>query len=216
METSTADRSPPIVMSSPAHGGQEMFSIDAICPHTWARNPSRQLEVAECRCKLFLSILCGVSRAVQAVLQQPAHVFVTCLVILWRLVMECRNTPFARRQVPQLFPPRLPMATPDSTTFRASSGGVEAYNSGLACVLCPFATHLARTLVFPGLSLPLSTHRVLVGAIPVSRRHVSLWALSCTSCDDECTPISSRLALATAQDQETHLRCHPNATLATS
>ena len=120
------------------------------------------------------SQLCaGVTRAVQAVLQQPAHVFITCLVILWRpllsFAMKRRNTPFARRRAPQLFlhvHPWQPLS--------ASNGGVEAYDSGLACVLYSFATHLARTWSFPDCLLSVSTLSVLMGAFPVSRRHVSL------------------------------------------
>ena len=61
-----------------------MFSLGAALPHAWARDPSRQLEIAVCRCQLFLSFFCAASRAVQAVLQQPADVFVTCLIIFWR------------------------------------------------------------------------------------------------------------------------------------
>ena len=61
-----------------------MFAFDAALPHAWARDPSRQLQIAECRCKLFLPILCGVACAVQPVLKQLAHVFVTCLAIFWR------------------------------------------------------------------------------------------------------------------------------------
>ena len=55
-----------------------MYDLDATSPHTWGRDPSRQLEVAECRYKLFFPIVCGVTRAVQAVLQQRAHVLITC------------------------------------------------------------------------------------------------------------------------------------------
>ena len=66
------------------HGCHDMFALDTALPHAWAWDPFRQLEIAECRCKLFLPILCGVAHAVQAVLQQPAHVLVSCLVVLWR------------------------------------------------------------------------------------------------------------------------------------
>ena len=47
------------------------------------------------------------------------------------------------------FPPRLPVATSDSTPFSASSGDVDSYNCDLVCVLHSFAIHLERTLGFP-------------------------------------------------------------------
>ena len=75
------------------------------------------------------------------------------------------------------FPPCLPVAISDSKIFSASSGGVDEYSSGLACVLYSFATHLASTLGFPGFSLSVSAHPVLRGALPVSREHVSLETL---------------------------------------
>ena len=71
------------------HGCHDMFTFDVTLPHTWARGPSRQLEIAECRLNLFLPTLCDVTRAEHAVLQRSAHVFVTCLVILWRQFDEC-------------------------------------------------------------------------------------------------------------------------------
>ena len=49
----------------PVHGCHDMFTLDATLPHVWARDPSRQLEIAECRCKIFLPIWCSVARAVQ-------------------------------------------------------------------------------------------------------------------------------------------------------
>ena len=66
------------------HGYHDLFALDASSPHAWAGDPSRQLEVAESRCELLLPILCGVARAVQALLQLPAHVLIACLVVLWR------------------------------------------------------------------------------------------------------------------------------------
>ena len=80
------------------------------------------------------------------------------------------------------FPSRSPVAISDSTTFSASDGGVDAYSSGLACVLYSFATHLARTLGFPGCPLSVSAHHVLMGAFPVSRRHTSLGTLTYILC----------------------------------
>ena len=60
-----------------------------------------------------------------------------------------------------------------------------------------FATHLARALGFPGCPLSVSAHPVLTGAFPGPRGHVSLWALSCTSCGEECRlhPLLSSLFL---------------------
>ena len=43
-----------------------------------------------------------------------------------------------------------------------------------------------------------------------------LWGLSCTSCDDKCTPPAHVWPWHTVQGQAFHLWCHPNATLATS
>ena len=72
------------------------------------------------------------------------------------------------------FRPRSPVAISDSTTFSGSSGGVDAYDSGLACVLYSFAAHLARTLAsLVGCPLSVSAHPILMGAFPVSRRHTS-------------------------------------------
>ena len=110
------------------------------------------------------------------------------------------------------FPPRLPVVISDSTTFSASSGGVDTYISGLACVLYSFATHLARTLGFPGCPLPLSSHPVLLDALPISRGHTFLvtllyilWRRMYSS--------SSRLALAHSS-RSSHppvlsSQCHP-------
>ena len=76
----------------PVHHCHDVYALDTAMPHTRARAPSRQLEIAECRCKLFL----------QTVLQQPAHVFVLAAVRRTLFfVLQRRNTPFARRPVPQ-------------------------------------------------------------------------------------------------------------------
>ena len=71
------------------------------------------------------------------------------------------------------FPPSFPVAISDSTTFSASSGGLDAYNSGLACVLYSFATHLSRTLGFPGCTLSISTHPVLMSALRFTQARLS-------------------------------------------
>ena len=105
-----------------------------------------------------------------------------------------------------------------STTFFT---GVydDAYSSGLACVLYSFATHLARTLGFPGCPLSVSAHPVLMGAITVSRRQVSLetvvyilWRRMYST--------SSRLALAYSSRSSHPLllssQCHPSHTLSNS
>ena len=117
-------------------------------------------------------------------------------------VLERGSTPCARRPMPQPF-------LSDSTAFIASSGGVDAYNSGVACVLHSFATHLARTLGSPGCPLPVSAQPVLMGALPVSRKHNSLgtpmyilWRRMYST--------SSRLALAHSSGS-TRPSCHPNA-----
>ena len=40
----------------PVHSGHDMFTIDGTCPNGCERDPSRQLDVAECRFKLLLTI----------------------------------------------------------------------------------------------------------------------------------------------------------------
>ena len=163
-----------------------MLTSDVTLPHARARDPYRQFELAECRCKLFLPILQGVSCAVQAV---------ACLVI--SLAKERRSTLFAHRVPRPSFPSRLSVAVSDNATFSASNGGVEAYSYGFACVLHSFslATHLARTLGFPGCRLSVSVHPVLMGPFPVSRRHFSLGTLS-NMLWRRMYSTSSRLALA--------------------
>ena len=111
------------------------------------------------------------------------------------------------------FPPRSPVAISDRTTSSASSGGLDAYNSGLACVLYSFATHLARALGFPDCPLSVSAHPVLMGAFPVSRRHTSLWGPSCTACGNGYIPLLHVLPWRTVPDQASRLCCPPNASL---
>ena len=169
--------------------------------------------------KLFLPLLRGVARAIQAVLQQPAHVFVT-----WKssgdssrilsFAVGRGNTPFVRRRA-TAFPPRSPVATSDSTTFSSSDGGVGAYNCGLPCVLYSFATHLARTLGFSGCPLSVSAHPVLMGAFPVSQARFFV---------DSCVhPVTTNVLHLLTSCLDAQLRvnphrlcCHPNATLAES
>ena len=81
MRHSTAHRSPPILMSSPCRVATTCSALMQPCHTHGHAIPLVNFEVPEWRCKLFLPILCGVARAVQAVLQQPAHVSITCLVI---------------------------------------------------------------------------------------------------------------------------------------
>ena len=134
-------------------------------------------------------------------------------------VLERGNTPFARPRGPQPFPPRLPVAVSDSTTFSASSGGVDAYSSGLACVLYSFATHLSRTLGSPGCPLSVSAHPVLMGALPVSRRHTSLETLVYILWR-RMYSTSSRLALAHSSGSShpplLSSQCQPSHTLSSS
>ena len=90
------------------------------------------------RCKRFHPMLCGVTRAVQAVLQQSVCVCVHCLP---GNLAAVRRRLFGAQKYAQgtsisatTCPPRSLVAISDSTTFSASSGCVDAYNSGLACV----------------------------------------------------------------------------------
>ena len=82
-------------------------------------------------------------------------------------VMERRSTPFARQPMPQLFLHVYPWRPPTALLSAPTAAAC------LACVLYSFATHLARTLAFPGCSLSVSPHPVLMGAFPVSRGHAS-------------------------------------------
>ena len=54
MRSSTADRFSTNRDAFAMHACHDVFNLDATLPHAWARDPSRQLEVAECQCKLFL------------------------------------------------------------------------------------------------------------------------------------------------------------------
>ena len=58
MRNSTADRSPTDHDVVSVHGCHDMFAVDASPPHAWGCDSSRQLQIAECRCELFLPILC--------------------------------------------------------------------------------------------------------------------------------------------------------------
>ena len=150
-----------------------MLALDAAFPHTRARAPSLQFEIAECRYQLLLPTLGGVARAVQAVLQQPEHVFVTWLVVLgWQFDKHSSSCWSV-----EVRPSHVNKCHNLSSTL--ACGCVDAYNSGLACVLYFSATHLARTLGFRGCPLSVSAHPVLMGAFPVSRRHTSLGTLVC-------------------------------------
>ena len=132
----------------------------------------------------------------------PARTCVPRLAAVRRIlffVLERRSTPFARRPVPQ---PLLAVAISDSTTVSASSGGVDACNSGLACALYSFATSLS--------------HPVLMGASP-SRVGTLLWGLSCTSKDDRCTPLLHVLPWRTVPGQATlSSQCLPSHKLSSS
>ena len=82
---STADLSPPIVMSSPRTVAILSPPLDVASPHARARTSPRQFQAVERRCQLLFPILCSVACAVQTVSQLPAHVFVTWLeVVGWQ------------------------------------------------------------------------------------------------------------------------------------
>ena len=196
------------------HSCHTEYALDAAFAHAPARAPSRQIEIAGCRCQLFLTVLCGVARSVQAVLQQPAHVFVTCLTIFWRQLN--RNTllsagalKYALRTSTNAttFPPSAPKAITDNATFSASSGGVQLWpRVRLVCLRARWAS-----LVVPCQSPP-----ILSRWLP-SPSHAStpLREPSCTSCGDGCTPLLHVLPWRTAPGRATHRSCHPNAILPT-
>ena len=145
----------------------------------------------------LLPILGGVSRAAEVVLQQPAHVSITCLVIFWQqfdeyssFVLDRGSTPFARQPVPPLFlhvcpwrPPTAQLPAPPAASTRAAL---------VLRVSCVFLRDLAPTLGFRGSPSSVSAHSVSMGLTQArltgdSRVHLV---------GDECTPPSSRHALA--------------------
>ena len=70
---------------------------------------------------------------------------------------------------------------------------------------------------FPWLSIVSLHPSRLDGCFPrLTQARLSLWAPSCTSCGDECTSPPHAWPWHTAQGQAIHLWCRPNATLATS
>ena len=207
MRNSTADRSPPM------HNCHTEYALDAAFAHAPARAPSRQFEIAECRCQLFLTVLCGVARAVQAVLQQPAHVFITSLAIFWRqlntnTLLRAGALKYALRTSTNAttFPPRLPVSISDNATFSASSGGVQLWpRVRLVCLRARWAS-----LVVPCQSPPILSPWGLL-----RRTQAHLWEPSCTSCGDGCTPLLHVLPWRTAPGRATRRSCHPNAILPT-
>ena len=206
----------------PMHGCHDMSDLDAPLPHAWARDPSRQHEIAECRCKLFLPILCSVARDVQAKSRQPAHAFVTCLVIFWRQFLQCPPScwsvevrPSHVHQCHNFFP----VAASDNTISSASSARRRRVQLWpCACDLYSFATHLAPALGFPGCPLSVAAYAVLMGALPVSRRHAScvhsrvhlvatnVYSTSSRHALAHCTR-SSHPPLLSSQCQPSHSSC---------
>ena len=80
-------------------------------------------------------------------------------------MLERRSTPFARQPVPQPFLHACPWRSP--TALLSAPPVVASTRTTLAlrasCI--PVATHLARTLGFPGCPLSISAHAVLMGAL---------------------------------------------------
>ena len=164
----------------PVHGCHDMYALDVALPHTRAGAPSRQLESAECR-----GVACAVCCIswIAAARTCVRHLPGTLLAAVRRIfffVLERRSTPFAHQPVPQTFP----VAISDSTTFSASSGGVDANNSGLACVLNSFAINVG----LPWLPLVSLSPSCLDGCL-ARLAWARLQGHSCTSCGDECTPL---------------------------
>ena len=158
-----------------------MFTRDATLPHAWARDPSRQLKMAECLCKLFLPMLCG-GRACRTSCNATAR---TCahhqpdspLAAVPRILfvmLERGSTPLAHQPMPRLFLHVHPWRSPTAPLSAPPAAASTRYNSDLACVLCFFATNLARTLGFLGCPLSVSAHPVSMGTFPVSREHAHL------------------------------------------
>ena len=85
MKNSTADLVSTNCDVIPMHGCNNVLALDVTSPHARARASSRQFQTAECSCQLLFPILRSVARAVQTtVSQQPAHVFISWLVVLKR------------------------------------------------------------------------------------------------------------------------------------
>ena len=169
------------------HGCHDVFTLDATLLHAWARDPSRQLEIAEGRCKLFLPIFCDVTRAAQAVLQQPAHVFITCQVICWRQFNEYSPSSWSVEIHPNQYHNL-------SSTFTRGNLRQHYFQrlqrwrrrvQQWPCVCLTF---------FRDPPLSISAHPVLIGAFPT------------------LSPPPHVLPWRTAQGPATRLCCHPNAT----
>ena len=159
MMSSTTDRSPPIVMSS-------QCTIATICLPSMqpCHTHGHAIHLVNLR---SLSVDASSSSKFWAASRVPYKLCCTsphmCSSPAWKssggsatntlLSVGARKYALRTSTSATNFPPRLPVAITDSTTLSASSGGVDVYNSGLACVLYSFVTHLKRPLGFPGCPL---------------------------------------------------------------
>ena len=173
--SSTADRSPPIVMSSLCTVATTCSPL--MCPEHDATH-SRQLEIAGRRREFsppnFVRHRACHTSCIAAARTCAQHLPGSPLAEVRRLlsfVLERRLS--ASQPMPLLFlhicPWRSPTAQPSAPQAASSTRATL-----VACVLYSFATHLARTLGFPGCPVSVSVHPVLMGALPASRRQVSL------------------------------------------
>ena len=147
LRNSTVDRSPPIGMSSPCTVAPICLPLMQPC-HTHGHAITlvnlRSLSVDVRSSSPF----CAATRVPYKLYRNRPYMCSDSPPAAVRRILffalERGSTPFAHRRVPQPFLHVYPWRFSDSTTFSASSGGVDACNSGLACVLYSFATHLAR------------------------------------------------------------------------
>ena len=123
------------------HGRHDVLSLDVSSPHARACDTSRQLEIAERRCELFLPVNCVRRRACHtSFFCSSPHM---CSSPAWwssdgsltKTLLRAGAQKYAHRMSTSAttFPSRLPVVISDSTTFSASSGGVDAHSSGLEC-----------------------------------------------------------------------------------
>ena len=214
-------------MSSPCTVDTICLPFDATLPHARTHEPSRQLETAESRRWHFLPILCGVTRAVQAVLFATARTCVhhrpgnprAAMQLILSFVPERRSTPSARQQVPRLFLHVYPWRPSDSTTFSASNGGIDAYNSGSGVRFFFLPDPPRAHDGLPWLSLSVSAHPVLLGASSRLTKARLYRDSRVHLCGDQCT-LPSRLTLAHSSGSShpplLPSQCHPSHTLISS
>ena len=125
-------------------------------------------------------------------------------------VLERSSTLSERQPVPPPFLHACPWRSPTARLSVLPMAVLTCTVVASRASLYSFATHLARTLGFPGCPLSVSAYPVLMGALPVSRGHTSLETLVYILWR-RMYSTSSRLAWRTALNQAICLCCHASA-----